>query len=181
MNRRRVLIETSWNVKNKNHFQLNYTTGINRNIVECKVCFYCWAAKPCYCINRNIVECKDEMKVNRKSWRRVLIETSWNVKECCRGHEPIRSFRINRNIVECKVEYILFHFEYFVVLIETSWNVKPPNYLRFNISFSGINRNIVECKGRSRRQHNRRHGVLIETSWNVKFRPDCMPAECTQY
>ena len=56
--------------------------------------------------------------------RRVLIETSWNVKRC-------------ENLLE---------IYWSLVLIETSWNVKfditgYPVYVGF-----GINRNIVECK-----------------------------------
>ena len=31
-------------------------------------------------INRNIVECKDDIKLWNYSVKRVLIETSWNVK-----------------------------------------------------------------------------------------------------
>ena len=57
--------------------------------------------------------------------RRVLIETSWNVKiEATAGHKYL--FSINRNIVECKV-----------------------NNGEYNeTTFNSINRNIVECKGR---------------------------------
>ena len=79
--------------------------------------------------------------------RRVLIETSWNVK--CIFQNDLCRLRvcINRNIVECKVvsdspaEVMAFF-----VLIETSWNVK----------FDGT----VCCGGIQ--------AVLIETSWNVK-------------
>ena len=52
-------------------------------------------------INRNIVECKDDIKLWNYSVKRVLIETSWNVKEydlVTVSDMP----SINRNIVECK-------------------------------------------------------------------------------
>ena len=60
MNRRRVLIETSWNVK----FQ------------EANSLFYFRS-----CINRNIVECKDNYEIFEDAGYSVLIETSWNVKQ----------------------------------------------------------------------------------------------------
>ena len=56
--------------------------------------------------------------------RRVLIETSWNVK----------------------VEIVGYYFPSISVLIETSWNVKQDIsgvILKNDVS---INRNIVECK-----------------------------------
>ena len=57
-----------------------WSTGINRNIVECKVI---------------------EKKINPNN-DPVLIETLWNVK--CIGKIAMRLglIRINRNIVECK-------------------------------------------------------------------------------
>ena len=58
MNRRRVLIETSWNVKTAVPTEEQTRMSINRNIVECKVCQSIrqrwWLLR----INRNIVECK---------------------------------------------------------------------------------------------------------------------------
>ena len=58
-----------------------WSTGINRNIVECKVSIYSGnICKVCSSINRNIVECKDKGKQYEKEQRQ----------------------RINRNIVECK-------------------------------------------------------------------------------
>ena len=56
--------------------------------------------------------------------RRVLIETSWNVKREEATDEMVR----------------------FAVLIETSWNVKTT--VGSTLPYAGfrINRNIVECK-----------------------------------
>ena len=54
-----VLIETSWNVKQKS-VVLSYTGT---------------------CINRNIVECKEDKVWENNEEVFVLIETSWNVKE----------------------------------------------------------------------------------------------------
>ena len=59
MNRRRVLIETSWNVKEDFFPVINSVNGINRNIVECKVSLL------------------EETFLTDS----VLIETSWNVKQ----------------------------------------------------------------------------------------------------
>ena len=58
-----------------------WSTGINRNIVECKDGHGRVAERLNDCINRNIVECKDHT-----------------------GSEyPFGKTGINRNIVECKV------------------------------------------------------------------------------
>ena len=54
--------------------------GINRNIVECKENRENISESNCKSINRNIVECKDDIKLWNYSVKRVLIETSWNVK-----------------------------------------------------------------------------------------------------
>ena len=53
-------------------------------------------------INRNIVECKGTNKENIDSLVRVLIETSWNVKDAVTAGSFPAFFCINRNIVECK-------------------------------------------------------------------------------
>ena len=83
MERKRVLIETLWNVKviwivvvHKIHYSINRNIveckedsntfiflrlqGINRNIVECKVTSPPNRFWTLVCINRNIVECKDK-------------------------------------------------------------------------------------------------------------------------
>ena len=97
-----VLIETSWNVKLIIYLLFSFTSSINRNIVECKdwsqtlhsVLRRCInrniveckenreniSESNCKSINRNIVECKDDIKLWNYSVKRVLIETSWNVK-----------------------------------------------------------------------------------------------------
>ena len=121
-----VLIETLWNVKYRlrcsNMFQ---ATGINRNIVECKVVtllsiFY----------HRSVLI---ETLWNVKIWesqgysvtRLVLIETLWNVKFLRSDTMSITNVGINRNIVECKDAYS-----------GVNWCGCLPR----------INRNIVECK-----------------------------------
>ena len=56
--------------------------------------------------------------------RRVLIETSWNVKDVVIPADGFVICRINRNIVECKVVPPVIDPRILFVLIETSWNVK---------------------------------------------------------
>ena len=100
----------------------------------------------CKSINRNIVECKDDIKLWNYSVKRVLIETSWNVK---RGQ-----------VIATPVENI--------VLIETSWNVKVFIDIEDKCQENCINRNIVECKESFPEGDLIPISVLIETSWNVK-------------
>ena len=63
MNSRRVLIETSWNVKLVMIAFLHSLLSINRNIVECKGKAEQKAESVEKGINRNIVECKAD-KIN---------------------------------------------------------------------------------------------------------------------
>ena len=123
MNRRRVLIETSWNVKNVQHIVLYLLRRINRNIVECKAGWNSYIDKI----------------------TGVLIETSWNVKErICRRNETLRCVLIETSW-NVKTADIITKSASYQVLIETSWNVKLyPGGLFLLIS--SINRNIVECK-----------------------------------
>ena len=87
MNRRRVLIETSWNVKGVGGSSVGVGIGINRNIVECKGIRRNDPLEWSKSINRNIVECK-----GGRSFQTIC-------ELVC----------INRNIVECKVRmYFLF-------------------------------------------------------------------------
>ena len=58
-------------------------------------------------INRNIVECKGKADENTIYALKVLIETSWNVKQI-NGHTLVSGNSINRNIVECKVTLRLY-------------------------------------------------------------------------
>ena len=90
----------------------------------------------------------------RWNGRKVLIETSWNVKE-------VGLFK---------------RFVNWFVLIETSWNVKCECISFFYLIHS-INRNIVECKVLKvyttyirilRINNSLLDFVLIETLWNVK-------------
>ena len=101
-----------------------WSTGINRNIVECKESFCVPFSLGCISINRNIVECKDiSRNIGTHRLTKVLIETLWNVKEADNSdNRPVSG--INRNIVECK---------------DVS---KSPQ----SIGDKSINRNIVECK-----------------------------------
>ena len=101
-----------------------WSTGINRNIVECKdTCLHA-PMGDFHSINRNIVECKvvdGDMKIKLNM---VLIETLWNVKD------------IHRYVYDC-IE---------IVLIETLWNVKLDTRSSDTALYLRINRNIVECK-----------------------------------
>ena len=57
-----VLIETLWNVKyDIGDLWSQDGGGINRNIVECKVCNHFVNFCINFSINRNIVECKDTL------------------------------------------------------------------------------------------------------------------------
>ena len=55
---KKVLIETSWNVKLIIYLLFSFTSSINRNIVECKDWSQTLHSVLRRCINRNIVECK---------------------------------------------------------------------------------------------------------------------------
>ena len=54
--------------------------GINRNIVECKANIWDFRLDLEQSINRNIVECKGLRNCQNEHWNLVLIETLWNVK-----------------------------------------------------------------------------------------------------
>ena len=79
-----------------------WSTGINRNIVECKENRLRIQIMSQTSINRNIVECKEPCKFNDVDNLFVLIETLWNVKIYI-------GVSVHRR---------------FYVLIETLWNVK---------------------------------------------------------
>ena len=79
-----------------------WSTGINRNIVECKDFHRIRQFRIILRINRNIVECKVD---------------PWGTFEIDGGS-------INRNIVECKAISKMADNPVSVVLIETLWNVK---------------------------------------------------------
>ena len=57
-----------------------WSTGINRNIVECKDFNRKSPYVAAFGINRNIVECKDLSEKSGNCTLQVLIETLWNVK-----------------------------------------------------------------------------------------------------
>ena len=54
-------------------------------------------------INRNIVECKEDLDNIMEKLTAVLIETLWNVKRASKADPGQDAPSINRNIVECKV------------------------------------------------------------------------------
>ena len=113
------------------------------------------------------MECKGRNLLLWLRWKRVLIETSWNVKINGKTKAAI-TIRINRNIVECKAIPLCHRQIPGIVLIETSWNVKEERPVLRQSLLHSINRNIVECKGRWDYEFNGYLEVLIETSWNVK-------------
>ena len=99
---KRVLIETSWNVKINGKTKAAITIRINRNIVECKEFSFCGSFDCSDGINRNIVECKEQDAYNS---RQDHTSINRNIVECkvLKVYTTyIRIFRINRNIVECK-------------------------------------------------------------------------------
>ena len=122
----KVLIETLWNVKIKNHNQI---------------------ARGSYRINRNIVECKAVTSgIYSSSFSSVLIETLWNVKNV--GYHM--DYREEQVLIETLWNVKLFTVEQYSyeasVLIETLWNVKADAPGSILCRGSRINRNIVECK-----------------------------------
>ena len=54
-------------------------------------------------INRNIMECKVNQAIGIVNNAVVLIETLWNVKKGEKGEKGDPGESINRNIMECKV------------------------------------------------------------------------------
>ena len=62
------------------YYRRMWSTGINRNIVECKGEKVLAARNEEIGINRNIVECKVPLGSAASGTSLVLIETLWNVK-----------------------------------------------------------------------------------------------------
>ena len=102
-----------------------WSTGINRNIVECKVLSIVGEYVSLAVLIETLWNVKLSSPPRYSVIVLVLIETLWNVKNIANksGHRGIP--RINRNIVECKVYYVSV----------------------FRDPAHSINRNIVECKG----------------------------------
>ena len=102
-----------------------WSTGINRNIVECKVGHGSW---------------------NKFSSARVLIETLWNVKYI---FKPVLK-NLFIVLIETLWNVKLVKWQLLIctvwVLIETLWNVKFFYDGIWRGRPDRINRNIVECK-----------------------------------
>ena len=99
-------------------------------------------------INRNIVECKGSCRSGNGTGQAVLIETLWNVKTTAFSHTVQRRSCINRNIVECKG---MQEQERFLIISGINRNIvecKGKYALNGLFCIDGINRNIVECKGK---------------------------------
>ena len=79
-----------------------WSTGINRNIVECKVA---------YCQVGEI-----------EKW--VLIETLWNVKMEATPEVGPDGFVLIETLWNVKILPFCFNMSCYLVLIETLWNVK---------------------------------------------------------
>ena len=97
-------------------------------------------------INRNIVECKGKLEWYFTVISSVLIETLWNVKEYSRSAFLVPEEVLIEtlwNVKVCVQEEKSYGRS---VLIETLWNVKLD--ISFEVFFQvvRINRNIVECK-----------------------------------
>ena len=173
------------------YYRWMWSTGINRNIVECKATrkkkawpsktvlietlwnvkrrnWITWTATWLVLIETLWNVKKIDTK-NVKSAVNVLIETLWNVK-FCRGTEMHRPVLVlietlwNVKIMEVSGSMLSLK----VVLIETLWNVKWKISQVYWSLRAGINRNIVECKDGICTYQIRSRSVLIETLWNVK-------------
>ena len=82
-----VLIETLWNVKNKQLAQDAWPTeGFNRNIVECKVVLIFLSSSFTRVLIETLWNVKRSEQVKRCGNAVVLIETLWNVKGKGRVH-----------------------------------------------------------------------------------------------
>ena len=70
------------------------------------------------------MECKDDIKLWNYSVKRVLIETSWNVKRGQAIATPVENIVLIETSWNVKLytEEIILNLT--VVIIETSWNVK---------------------------------------------------------
>ena len=120
-------------------------------------------------INRNIVECKVVTLLSIFYHRSVLIETLWNVKLSSAGYRAIQHSVLIETLWNVKMLIRDVIGVAFAVLIETLWNVKAVKLDEVFTLSHCINRNIVECKGFY--SFWLKHiflSVLIETLWNVK-------------
>ena len=101
-----------------------WSTGINRNIVECKAC--CWKNhwKRDTSINRNIVECKGLRNCQNEHWNLVLIETLWNVKHYVKNVFGQDEKVLIETLWNVKTYRSMRYHKALQVLIETLWNVK---------------------------------------------------------
>ena len=100
-----------------------WSTGINRNIVECKATMEIYHRRHMWVLIETLWNVKTKKLNTSKVGKTVLIETLWNVKQD-RMDLTCQTTRINRNIVECKGTI-------------SSGTIR---------ALPGINRNIVECK-----------------------------------
>ena len=75
-------------------------------------------------INRNIVECKGAFQGALQAFRLVLIETLWNVKDFnfSMFRDPV--FVLIETLWNVKMNSKKSWYKVYIVLIETLWNVK---------------------------------------------------------
>ena len=97
-------------------------------------------------INRNIVECKGVGLKKLLVGTKVLIETLWNVKKVNSIYYFEPGGRINRNIVECKAKNLALHWLVSPRINRNIVECKEHQRRNHYTTFSSINRNIVECK-----------------------------------
>ena len=129
------------------YYRWMWSTGINRNIVECKGIIRHTGNWEIYVLIETLWNVKLGKTICEVCVAIVLIETLWNVKwKISQVYWSLRA-GINRNIVECKD-----------VSMRSSGSC-----------VCCINRNIVECKGTKTSPFSVISFVLIETLWNVKF------------
>ena len=75
-------------------------------------------------INRNIVECKVGQLMGALTGKTVLIETLWNVKEIAVRNPSFVFHVLIETLWNVKWKFTMSPTLYVFVLIETLWNVK---------------------------------------------------------
>ena len=85
------------------YYRRMWSTGINRNIVECKVRLLAPSSGRSNVLIETLWNVKTERGSQVRNSDGVLIETLWNVKITATTVFGNGQVGINRNIVECKV------------------------------------------------------------------------------
>ena len=99
-------------------------SGINRNIVECKVGQLMGALTGKTVLIETLWNVKTVWCILRPGIRIVLIETLWNVKTNIKELIPLCRMVLIETLWNVKVNYADTMKRQLIVLIETLWNVK---------------------------------------------------------